>query len=258
MKNKILLISVAVTILMSGACTRYKDIVYLQEESQADSIASNFYPYSVPTYRIQQRDVLYINILSMNKEITDVINTSPGYSGNLYSNEAGFYIHGYNVNDSGYIEIPVIGKINVLGKTLEEAKTAIVKQTAKIIKGATVIVKLISFKYSVIGEVLKPGTYQNFNNQLTVLEAVSQAGDITTFGDRRKVMVIRSGVEGTKTFRLDLTSKSILTKEGFFLLPNDIVYVEPVRSRNFRNNTPTISLVFSAVTTFVLVLNYFR
>lgn len=225
------------------------------EENESDT---NFYPYHIPDYHIQYRDILYIKIISMNQEVTEVINTTPTYGTNIYNNEASFYIYGYNVSDSGYVEIPVIGKVKVVGKTLDEAKNAIIAQTHKFLKDPTVIVKLLSFKYSVLGEVVRPGIYTNFNNQLTVLEALSQAGDITSFGNRRMVMVVRPEVNGTHTYRFDLTSTEILKSEGFFLLPNDIVYVEPVKSRNFRNNVPTLSLLLGVVTTTILVLNFFN
>lgn len=253
--DQLLLIFTIGLLFIAQSCTRYKDIVYLQKpESESDT--TDFYPYQVPDYKIQERDVLYIRIISMNKEVTEVMNTTPSYGANIYNNEASFYIYGYNVGDSGDVEIPVIGNVEVVGKTLEEAKEAIIKQTLKFLKDPTVIVKLISFKYSVLGEVTRPGMYTNFNNRLTVLEAISQAGDVTPFANRRKVMVIRPGVNGTNTYRFDLTSTDILKSEGFFLLPNDIVYVEPVKSRNFRNNIPTISLALGAITTFVLILNY--
>lgn len=237
------------------SCTRYRNIVYLQQpENEPDSI--NFYPYQVPEYKIQKRDVLYIRIISMNQEVTQVINAAPVSGANLYSNDASFYIYGYNVSDSGEVELPVVGKVKVVDKTLEQAKQSIIEQTLKFLKDPTVIVKLISFKYSVLGEVARPGMYTNFNNQLTVLEAISQAGDVTTFGNRKKVMVVRPDVNGTTTYRFDLTTTDILKSEGFFLLPNDVVYVEPMKSKNFRNNIPTISLVLGAITTFILVLNY--
>jgi polysaccharide biosynthesis/export protein len=254
--NQILTIPVLLVFFALHSCTRYRDIVYLQQpEYEPDSI--NFYPYQVPDYQIQQRDVLYIRIISMNQEVTQVINASPVSGANLYSNDASFYIYGYNVSDSGEVELPVIGKVEVVGKTLEEAKQAIVDKTNKFLKEPTVIVKLLSFKYSVLGEVMRPGMYTNFNNQLNVLEAISQAGDVTPYGNRRRVMVVRPKVDGTHTYRFDLTSTEILKSEGFFLLPNDVVYVEPVKSRNFRNNIPTISLVLGSISTFVLVLNYF-
>ena len=242
--------------LILASCTNYKELVLLQENQSMQTDTIGFFPYEVPAYQIQQRDILYIKIISMNKEVTEVMNTTPTYGTNIFNNEASFYIYGYNVSDSGYVEIPVVGKVKVTGKTLEEAKEAIVDETLKFLKDPTVIVKLISFKYSVLGEVNRPGVYTNFNNQLTVLEAISKAGDISPFGERRKVVVIRPGVSGTKTHRLDLTDKAILLSDGFFLLPNDIVYVEPVKSRNFRNNIPVWSLFLTSLTTFILILNY--
>ena len=253
MKSNIVHYILLTLTLLTASCTRYKDLVLLQEgkEEQPDVFTA-----TPPYYQIQKRDVLYVRILSLNQEITQVINSTSALSTNQFTNEASLFIYGYNVSDSGYIEIPIIGRVDVLNKTMEEAKVAIEKQTAKFVKDATVVVKLISFKYSVIGEVNRPGVYQNYNNQLTVLEAISNAGDISPYGNRNKILVIRPGTEGTKTYRLNLTSNKILNSEGFFLLPNDIIYVEPVKSYNFRNNIPTYTLFFSALTTFILVLNY--
>lgn len=256
MKNYKRLLYLCLSLLFVVSCTRYKELVLLQENPEVETDSLGFYPYEVPEYRIQQRDILYIRIISLNQEVTEVMNTTPSYGANIYNNEASFYIYGYNVSDSGTVDIPIVGEVAVVGKTLEEAKKAIVDQTLKYLKDPTVIVKLISFKYSVFGEVNQPGVYTNFNNQLTVLEAISSAGDISAFGDRRRVMVIRPGVHGTTTHRLDLTDEKILLLDGFFLLPNDIVYVEPIKSQNFRNNIPVWSLFLSTITTFILVLNY--
>ncbi|MCG8699744.1 MAG: polysaccharide biosynthesis/export family protein [Bacteroidales bacterium] len=256
MSHKITIVGIIIIILSLfslNSCTRYKDIVYL---NHADTTgATGFYPYQVPEYKIQKRDVLYIRVITLNKETNDLINATPSYSGNLFNTEASFYLYGYNVNDSGKIELPILGEVEVVGKTLEQAKEEIKKSASVFIKDATVIVKLISFKYSVLGEVNTPGIYTNFNNQLTLLEAISRAGDITSFGDRKKILVLRPTTSGTKTFRFDLTKIDILTSEGFFLLPNDIVYVEPLNSKNFRNNIPVYSLLLSSITTFLLILN---
>ncbi|MBN1596779.1 MAG: polysaccharide biosynthesis/export family protein [Bacteroidales bacterium] len=252
MKNK--LIPILLLTIITASCTRYKNLVYLQEEKQADK--EIIFTAVPPDYHIQNRDVLFIRIISLNQDITQVINITSNVGSNQYTNDASLFIYGYNVSDSGFVEIPVIGKAFVVDKTLEEAKIEISKQAAKFIKDATVIVKLISFKYSVMGEVNKPGVYQNYNNQLTVLEAISNAGDISPYGNRRKVMVIRPGTNGTQTFRLDLTKTDILNSPGFFLLPNDIVYIEPVKSYNFRVNIPTVSLLLTGISTLILVLNY--
>ena len=238
-----------------ASCTSHRQLVYLKN---VDSVSTeNFYPKTRPEYLIQTRDIMYVKIYSLNEEMSSLINQTIGSSQqNLFQNETSLFINGYAVSDSGYIEIPVLGRVQVAGKTMDEAISMIRQRANHYLKDATVIVKLISFKVSVIGEVNRPGTYNNFNSQLTVLEAVSMAGDITDYGDRKRVLVLRPTADGTKSFRLNLTSKDILTSDGFFLLPNDIIYVEPIRSKSFRINMPAISLTFTSISTLILVLNY--
>jgi len=119
-------------------------------------------------------------------------------------------------------------------------------------------IKLISFKFTVIGEVRQPGTYTNYNNQLTVLEAIGMAGDITDYGNREKVLVVRPTKEGTYTYRINVQDKNLLQSEGYFLLPNDIVIVEPIKSKPFQLNLPTLSLLLTGISTLILVLSFIR
>lgn len=249
----------AITVLMlaSMSCTSHRQLVYLKNIDSAS--AETFYPKNKPEYRIQTRDIMYVKIYSLNEDMSSLINQTIGtYQQNLFQNETSLFINGYAVSDSGNIEIPVLGKIKVAGRTMDEAIAAIRQRADQYLKDATVIVKLISFKVSVIGEVNRPGTYNNFNNQLTVLEAVSMAGDVTDYGNRKKILVLRPTGNGTKSFRLDLTNSNILSSDGFFLLPNDIVYVEPIKNKTFRMNMPAVSLVFSSISTLILILNYLR
>ncbi|MBN2814304.1 MAG: polysaccharide biosynthesis/export family protein [Bacteroidales bacterium] len=238
-----------------SSCTSHRQLVYLHNVDSAAN--ATFYPKTQPGYLIQTRDILYVKIYSLNEEMSSVINQTIGaYQQNLFQNETSLFINGYTVSDSGNIEIPVLGKIMIAGKTMDEAISLISQRADQYLKDATVIVKLISFKVSVIGEVNRPGTYNNYNSQLTVLEAISLAGDITDYGNRKQILVLRPAPKGTTTFRLDLTNRNILTSKGFFLLPNDIVYVEPIKSKSFRINMPTISLFLSSVSTLILILNY--
>ncbi len=241
--------------IVHTSCTSHKQLVYL---GNVDSVsADNFFPKNRPDYRIQTRDILYIKVYSLNEEMSNLINQTVGsYQQNLYQNETSLFINGYTVSDSGYVEIPILGRIHVEDKTVNEATNAIRTRAGQYLKDVTVIVKLVSFKFSVIGEVNRPGTYNNYNNQLTVLEAISMAGDITDYGNRKKVLVLRPASTGTHTFRLDLTKKDILSSDGFYLLPNDIVYVEPIHTKTFRINTPTISLLLTSISTLILVLNF--
>jgi polysaccharide export outer membrane protein len=253
-KTAALILSACLLIAVSS-CTSHRQLVYLKN---VDSVSTeNFYPKNRPEYLIQTRDIMYVKIYSLNEEMSNMINQTIGsYQQNLFQNETSLFINGYTVSDSGNIEIPVLGKVIVAGKTMDEAINSIRQRADKYLKDATVIVKLISFKVSVIGEVNRPGTYNNYNNQLTVLEAISMAGDITDYGNRKQILVLRPTTDGTRSFRLDLTNRSILTSDGFFLLPNDIVYVEPIKSKSFRINMPAISLAFTSISTLILVLNY--
>ncbi|GAI89371.1 unnamed protein product, partial [marine sediment metagenome] len=149
-------------------------MVYLQD---VDSLTTeNVYFRQQVDYKIQKQDILYIRILSIDDRTNDLINVaSTRYQQNLFQNETSLFINGYSVNNSGNIELPIIGKVFLLNKTVEEAKDAIQEKTDQYLKNASVIVKLISFKFTVLGEVNRPGVYKNFNNQLTVLEAIGMA-----------------------------------------------------------------------------------
>jgi len=253
-KSVVILFFVCLLIAHSS-CTSHRQLVYLKN---VDSVSTeNFYPKNRPEYLIQTRDIMYVKIYSLNEQMSAMINQTIGtYQQNLFQNETSLFINGYTVSDSGNIEIPVLGKVRVANKTVDEATNLIRQRADHFLKDATIIVKLISFKVSVIGEVNRPGTYNNFNNQLTVLEAISMAGDITDYGNRKQILVLRPSYNGTKSFRLDLTDRSILSSDGFFLLPNDIIYVEPIKSKSFRINLPTISLAFTSISTLILILNY--
>lgn len=250
----ILLLTLGILFTLNS-CTSHKQLVYL--EDLTDATPEGYFPKNRPEYRIQTRDILYIKVYSLNEEMSNLINQTIGtYQQNLFQNETSLFINGYTVSDSGYVEIPVLGIIHVEDLTVSEAIQAIRNRANQYLKDATVIVKLISFKFSVIGEVYRPGTYNNYNSQLTVLEAISMAGDITEYGNRKKILVLRPTENGTATFRLDLTKSNILKSDGFFLLPNDIVYVEPIKSKSFRINTPTFSLILTSISTLILVLNF--
>jgi polysaccharide biosynthesis/export protein len=253
--NPFLYISCIIVIILISSCTSQKELIYLKN---LDTIpAEQFFPYQQPEYRIQKRDILYIRFFTMNDELSDILNTtSARYTANMYQNETSLYINGYTVNDSGYVLLPLLGEIGVVGLTVDEATRIIQERTNDFLKDGTVVVKLISFKVTVIGEVNRPGIYTNFNNQLTVLEAIGMAGDISDYGNRQKVLVARPTPEGTRTYRINLQDKSLLTSEGFFLLPNDIVIVEPIKSKPFQMNIPSMSLFLTSISTLILVMTF--
>ena len=164
-------------------------------------------------------------------------------------------------NPEGNIVLPVIGSVKVSGLTLSETRLLLQSSVDKVFINSTVECKLLSFKFTVIGEVRSPGTYINFNNYLTVLEAIGRAGGIDDYGRRDKVLVVRPVEGGSKTYTLSLQDKNLLSNEAYFLLPNDLIIVEPEKQKIFNMNLPTISFVISTVTgvltTTLLLINYF-
>ncbi|HEY5124341.1 MAG TPA: polysaccharide biosynthesis/export family protein, partial [Ignavibacteria bacterium] len=218
----------------------------------------------IPDYRIQTRDILYITVKAMTSDgtIMDFLASSGSNAGvNLAQGESGGYLYGYDVNPEGNIVIPAIGTVKVDGLTLEETKKLLQESANKVFKNSTVECKLLSFKFTVIGEVRIPGTYMNYNNYLTVLEAVGRAGGVDDFGDRSKVLVVRPIDKGTRTFSINLQDKKLLTSEAYFLLPNDVVIVQPLKHKIFNMNLPTFSFILttalSTITTTLLLINYF-
>lgn len=258
MKTRTLILTL--TLIGIVGCTSQKKLSYLT--NLPPSGAEQYFPMEIPDYKIQNRDVLYITLKAMNPEgmITDFL-AGTGYStGTIYMQGDGGYIYGYNVNKEGNIILPIMGTIHVEGKTLDETRVMLQEQFNKSFKNAVLECKLLSFKFTVIGEVKVPGTYINYNNYLTVFEAVGRAGGIDDYGKRDKVLVVRTDQKGTKTFTLNLQDKNILSSEAYFLLPNDIVIVAPEKHKIFNLNFPVFSAVLttvtSLITTTVLLINY--
>ncbi len=260
MKSRSLILFIA--FLGIAGCTSQQKLAYLN--NLPEPTAEGYFTSTIPDYKIQNRDVLYITLKAMDTDgmIKDYLGGIGSGAGAAYMQGAGGgYLWGYNVNKDGNIIIPVLGPVHVTGKTLDETRDFLQEEFNKHYKNAVAECKLLSFKYTVIGEVRSPGTYQNFSNYLTVLEAVGQAGGVGDYGRRDRILVVRPVEGGTKTYRLNLHDKAILTNEAYFLLPNDVVIVEPEPMKIFNLNFPVvaslISVVTSLFTTTLLLINYF-
>lgn len=239
------------------ACTQYRDITYLRNLNPltADSIFKS----TASTYRIQPADILYIKVNSLDESINNIFNKSALSSSMVTSNLGGFYVIGYTVESDGTVNLPVLGKIPISGCTIAEALSIIQNQADKYIANAQIELRLVSFKISVIGEVKRPGQYNIYNDRANIFEALAIAGDISYFGNRKNILILRSEPEGTKTFRINLADKNILASKLFYLQPNDIVYVEPRRSTGIRLSAADYSVLISTLTatltTIILIRN---
>lgn len=257
--NKTLLISI---MILAVSCTTRKELAYLGNLSEFGE--DERFQVAMPEYTIQKRDILYITLKAMTPDgtVSDFLSGRSASSGSYSQNEAGQYMFGYDVNSDGSILLPVLGKIEVSGFNLDEARARIQAEADRHFNNSTVECKLLSYKFTVIGEVRAPGTYFNYNNYLTVLEAIGKAGGVTDFGRRDKVRVIRTTNTGTNTYTLNLQDKSILTSEAYFLLPNDVLIIEPESKKLFNLNLAVYSFILTSVTsvltTTLLLINYMK
>jgi polysaccharide biosynthesis/export protein len=246
-------------LLLAAGCTSQKKLSYLNNLPEPGGEES--FTMDIPIYKIQPRDILYITVKAMAPDgsIRDFL-TSGNTGVNLTQGESGGALFGFNVDPDGNVLIPGIGKIKASGLNLEEIRKVVQELTDKVFKNAIVECRLLSFKFTVIGEVRSPGMYINYNNYLTVLEAIGRAGGVGDFGNRSRILVIRPFDKGTKTYRLNIQDKEILTSEAYFLLPNDVVIVEPEKQKIFNINLPTISFIMgtftAALTLTLLTINY--
>lgn len=261
MKNSFSYITLILLIFVS--CTTQKKLAYLNNLPETGG--EETFTMEIPDYRIQPRDILYITVKAMTPDgsIVDFLSSTRSYGGSYVTQgESGGYLYGYDVDSEGNIVLPVIGPVKVGGLSLEETRNLLQTSADKVFNNSTVECKLLSFKFTVIGEVRSPGTYINYNNYLTVLEAIGRAGGISDFGRRDKLLVIRPVAGGSKTYTLNLQDKSILSNEAYFLLPNDVIIVEPESKKIFNLNLPTFSFILtsvtSAITTTLLLINYLK
>ncbi len=233
------------------SCTPQKNYIYLQQKDGNQDIVNQSNKQFA--YKIKPKDVLYIKTVPIDEE--SALSISSNSQSNQYSTELGAYLNSFSVNDSGYIELPLVGKIRVEGLNIDEIQQVIQKKVDFYLKNSLVVVKLLSFDITILGEVNRPGTFKVYNTELNLLEALGMAGDLTMNGNRNQVVLVRQNQQ-KELIKLDLTDKNILQSEYFYLLPNDIIYVKPNKSKFFGTNPFPFATVLSSITTLILVLNF--
>jgi len=248
---KLSLFVIVVTTFFS--CSSYRKMTYLQNLSSSDSLIVN--TYQTQEYRVQPGDILYIRIVSLSKEINELFNPTDIIQ-TVNINEASLYYKSYQIFEDGNIELPVIGKVNVANKTLFEIHNILQNKTSEYFKEAYVVVKYGGFKVTVLGEVRKPGVFYLYNSKVTILEALGNAGDLTEYANREKILVLRNTVKGLKTFKLNLLDKTLLNSPNLYVQPNDIIYVEALKTKSWRLNSYNISIILSSISTLILVINF--
>lgn len=249
--------------LLVTSCVPTQDLVYLQNKDNNPIPAVN--ELKNKPYRLQTNDVLSINIKALDPKLVEIFSNSVSQTSQMMNQDI-LYFNGYSIDDHGNIRMPILGEVNVLGFTVEEARQKIeerlladyFKKEAELF----VTVKLAGFRYTVNGEVNSPGTKVLYQEKVNILEAVANSGDITVTGDRKDVKVIRQFPQGAETFSIDLTNASAMQSPCYYLQPNDYIYIKPLKQKTWGTGktgieslSTIITILSLATTTFLLFKN---
>jgi polysaccharide export outer membrane protein len=239
------------------SCISTKQVTSFQGEPVSKS---EIYKLNNAPYRLQVNDILYIDIKAENQELVTLFknNASGGGAG-------GLYYSGYTIDNHGNIRIPYIGEINVLGFTEKETREKIEIELGKFLKNPETVfvtVKLGGINFIITGEVGSPGTKNLAQNQVSIIDAIANSGEISTFGDRENVLIIRKTPDGVKKYKINMNEMAIFESEHFYIQPNDIIYVAPLKQKSWgigttglQAFTTVVSLLSFLVTSVLLVKN---
>jgi len=245
--------------LVFSSCVPQKKIKYLQKKQKEDTVSYYANKRNVD-YKIQPKDNLYIRVFSLDEKSFLFFNKQSGTSSyNDYANDASIYLNSYSVNTDGNIDFPLLGKIYVKDLNVEQVKNLMQQLINEYLSETTVVVKMVNFKLTFVGEVSRPGEYTIYKDDINIFEALSIAGDMTDFANRNKVALIRQTKGGSKVFYLDLTSDKILNSDFYYLQPNDIIYIMPLGYKRWGlGSTFPWALIFASISTALLLINYFK
>ena len=262
MKNVLFLIGLVFSVLLTS-CIPHKDIVYLQNKEQALDSTQIMVEHQKP-YHLQINDILNIRIKVLDQENVSIFN--PIGDGNLNaSREERAYFDGFTVNLQGNINIPTLGEMNVLGLTTAEIEILIkekllaeqFKETANIF----ITVKLAGLRFTASGEIANPGSLVIFTERLNIFEAIANAGEIPLTGNKKDVLIIRQYPQGQQIHHIDLTDVAVLNSPYYYIQPNDIIYVKPLKQKTWgtgstgKETLTTLVSALSLVTTVILLIN---
>ncbi len=226
------------------ACAPHRNLVYFSNLTEV----SNTQMENIPELKLQKNDQLSMTLTSLNAEYNAL------FSGTNNTTVGGKAI--FRINNNGMISLPLIGDLKVEGLTVEQAQNLIASELKKQIKNPVVDLQLANFKFTVIGEVNHPASLNIPGDKVNLLEALGMAGDMTVYGKRENVLVIRE-TNGTRQMtRLNLNDKNVFSSPFFHLKQNDIVYVEPDKSKEkeYNPNVRAVPLITTAISAVVVVL----
>lgn len=195
-------------------------------------------------------DKLFIKVLSIDPQTSQIFNSTEEM---MYGNGNNGVI-GYLVDEAGNINFPFVGNINVVSLTTTQAAEKIQKALSDYVTNTSIIVKYIDNQITVIGEVQRQGVYSFTQDKLNIYEAIGLGGGLTRYGNRKNIILIRNQGDNVVHYQLDLSDSMIADKAYYYILPNDVIVVEPLKAVSSSYSNITFTTVLTSITTLIAVL----
>ncbi len=259
---RLILFSFVALLLVSTACLPTQRESYIRspdyDNIQRDKVLRTYPQTKNAQYQLRPNDVISIQVASSTDSQFNFLSyQNDQQMSNLRSNDP--LLSGFDIGPDGTIFLPVIGKIEIAGLSIDEARDKIRGIIDDYLESPTVEIKLLNFQVSVLGEVEKEGSFVVYTPRLTILDALAQAGGITNFGNPELVKVVRNRVDTIEVAYVNVLEESVFASPYYYLQPNDIVTVGEFRGRNIQeHNIKYIQIALTAITAIGIFLNVFN
>ncbi len=241
-----------------ASCVPQKKMLYLKEaQMAAENISKEYVNDRTVDYKLQPGDNLYIRFLNTIDQNSAAALAGENSARNYMSSEASIYLQSYTLDEDGYIEMPLTGKINLKNMTVDQAKEKLQEEVSKFVNQTTLIVKLSNFNLTILGEVSKPGMYKVYQSQINLFEAIALAGNMTNFAQKDNVKIVRQTNNGSEIITVDMGQADILSSPYYYLKPNDIIYIEPLKIKQWGFTSFPYSTVISVVSLAVTLITLY-
>jgi polysaccharide export outer membrane protein len=250
--NNIRLFIFLISLIIISSCANKKNILYLQDfEEGVSKISQNY------ENRLQADDILNIMVSSPDQQGVQSFNLYMRNNPQSAAPNQNFMLN-YTIRKDGTIEFPVIGKIKISELTILETIALLKQKLSVYINNPVIVVEWINFKFTILGEVNKPGQYRSQNERVTLLDALGMAGDLDIYGQRKNIMLIRDNGLERKSFLIDITNKKFIDSEAYYIKQNDVIIVSPnnpqIQASAFNRNMPLYIAVASTIISVIVLL----
>lgn len=227
-KRKISKIISGIILFVLSGCVTQNDLVYMQTKDKNNKV---FKEAEMPDYKLKPNDELYIQVTSIDEAGVNVFANGSSQSATATIDPYGASLISYSIDKAGFLFMPIIGKIFVKDMTTSQVSAILTDSLIHILSQPMVTVKLVNRYVSVLGYVNNPGHFTFSQDKLTIYDALGLAGDIALYGDRKEIILTRNENGKNILLNIDLTSPDILGSESYYLRPNDMIYVKPLKKR---------------------------